>query len=129
MAEGVRVVGSSSMGALRAAELYPFGMKGYGWVFESYRDGTLDADDEVGMVHGDHEDGYPVFVDALVNIRHTLARAVESDVMPPLLADELIEAARRTPFTMRTWNHLLDAVGAPQSRSLAGRRQVAVANG
>lgn len=35
MADGVRVVGSSSMGALRAAELHPFGMEGYGWVFET----------------------------------------------------------------------------------------------
>lgn len=73
MADGVRVVGSSSMGALRAAELHPFGMEGYGWVFESYRDGVLEADDEVGVVHGDADDGYPVFVDALVN---DVARAV-----------------------------------------------------
>ncbi|SOJ53743.1 hypothetical protein MSIMFB_01242 [Mycobacterium simulans] len=72
--DGVRVVGSSSMGALRAAELHPFGMQGYGWVFEGYRDGILDAGDEVGMVHGDPEDGSPVFVDARVNIRHTVAR-------------------------------------------------------
>ncbi|ORB89574.1 hypothetical protein LAUMK42_04766 [Mycobacterium persicum] len=46
IADGIRVVGSSSMGALRAAELHPFGMKGYGWVFESYRSGLLDADDQ-----------------------------------------------------------------------------------
>jgi hypothetical protein len=118
---GVRVVGSSSMGALRAAELHPFGMEGYGWVFEAYRDGVLEADDEVGMVHGDPEDGYPVFVDALVNIRQTVARAVQSGVMSPPLADRLIETARSTPFTMRTWNRLLDAVGVPESRSLAGQ--------
>ncbi|ETW22791.1 TfuA-like protein [Mycobacterium gastri] len=115
---GVRVVGSSSMGALRAAELHPFGMEGYGWVFEGYRDGLLEADDEVGMVHGDPDDGYPVFVDALVNIRHTVARAVESDLISATLADQLIETARSTPFTQRTWNRLLEAVGAPEIRSL-----------
>lgn len=117
--DGVRVVGSSSMGALRAAELHPFGMEGYGWVFEGYRDGLLEADDEVGMVHGDPEDGYPVFVDALVNIRHTVARAVESGLISAILADQLIETARSTPFTQRTWNRLLEAVGAPESRILA----------
>ncbi|NLP96247.1 hypothetical protein HGO75_07940 [Mycobacterium tuberculosis] len=103
MADGVRVVGSSSMGALRAAELHPFGMEGYGWVFESYRDGVLEADDEVGVVHGDADDGYPVFVDALVNMRHTLARAVATGVVCSELAERIIETARATPFTMRTW--------------------------
>ncbi|BBX96286.1 TfuA-like protein [Mycobacterium lacus] len=121
MDDGVRVAGSSSMGALRAAELHPFGMEGYGWVFEAYRDGVLEADDEVGMVHGDPEDGYPVFVDALVNIRQTVARAVESGVLSAPLADQLIETARNTPFTMRTWNRLLEAIGAPESRSLASQ--------
>ncbi|MCV7078363.1 TfuA-like protein [Mycobacterium szulgai] len=117
--DGIRVVGSSSMGALRAAELHPFGMEGYGWVFEGYRDGVLEADDEVGMVHGDPEDGYPVFVDALVNLRQTAARAVETGVLSPALADRLIETARGTTFTMRTWDRLLDAVGVPESKTVA----------
>ena len=37
---GVRIVGCSSMGALRAAEV-PKAMVGYGKVFSMYRDGTL----------------------------------------------------------------------------------------
>lgn len=121
MADGVRVVGSSSMGALRAAELHPFGMEGYGWVFESYRDGVLEADDEVGVVHGDADDGYPVFVDALVNMRHTLARAVATGVVCSELAERIIETARATPFTMRTWARLLSEVGAPDQRGLAAQ--------
>jgi len=119
--DGIRVVGSSSMGALRAAELHPFGMEGYGWVFEGYRDGVLEADDEVGMVHGDPEDGYPVFVDALVNIRQTAARAVETGLLSAALADRLIEAARSTTFTMRTWDRLLDAADVPESKSVAAQ--------
>lgn len=119
MADGVRVVGSSSMGALRAAELHQFGMEGYGWVFEAYRDGVLDADDEVGMVHGGPEDGYPVFVDALVNTRHTVAKAVETGVLTPEMGTRIIEEARRTPFAMRSWNRLLDNVKAPEVHILA----------
>jgi hypothetical protein len=46
---GVPVFGSSSMGALRAVELEPYGMTGIGEVFEMFRDGRLDADDEVAM--------------------------------------------------------------------------------
>jgi hypothetical protein len=119
IADGVRVVGSSSMGALLAAKLHPFGMEGYGWVFWAYRDGVLDADDEVAMVCGDAEDGYPVFVDALANMRHTVARAVRTGVLSASLAEQLIDTARRTPFTMRTWDRLLADVGALERRMLA----------
>ena len=39
--QGVHVFGAASMGALRAAELAPFGMQGVGRIFEAYRDGSL----------------------------------------------------------------------------------------
>ncbi|MCV7199627.1 TfuA-like protein [Mycobacterium angelicum] len=120
---GIRVVGSSSMGALRAAELHPFGMEGYGWVFESYRDGLLNADDEVGMVHGEPEDGYPVFVDALVNIRQTLRRAVETGLLSARLAADLVETARRMPFTARSWQRVLTVAGIPERRCTAKQLQ------
>ena len=41
MSEGIPVYGAASMGALRAAELAPFGMRGVGRIFEAYRDGVL----------------------------------------------------------------------------------------
>jgi TfuA protein len=46
---GVPVFGSSSIGALRAVELEAHGMIGIGRIFEMFRDGRLDADDEVAM--------------------------------------------------------------------------------
>ena len=52
MAEGVHVFGASSMGALRAAELSVFGMVGVGKIFEAFRDGVLEDDDEVAVAHG-----------------------------------------------------------------------------
>ena len=52
MARGVHVFGAASMGALRAAELHAFGMVGVGRIFEGYRDGALEADDEVAVLHG-----------------------------------------------------------------------------
>lgn len=51
LAEGVRVVGAASMGALRAAELAPYGMTGVGQIFDQLRTGVLDADDEVAVLH------------------------------------------------------------------------------
>ncbi|MCK5364697.1 MAG: hypothetical protein KAR22_17095, partial [Gammaproteobacteria bacterium] len=57
MARGVHVFGSASMGALRAAELEPFGMQGVGRIFEAYRSGVFapyfgeafEDDDEVAV--------------------------------------------------------------------------------
>ena len=51
MSQGIHVFGSASMGALRA-ELCPFGMVGVGRIFEAYRDGELEDDDEVAVIHG-----------------------------------------------------------------------------
>src|SRR5262249_36891968 len=90
MADGIRVMCSSSVGALRAAELHHFGMEGYGWVFRAYRDGILHAVDEVAMVHGASDDQYPVIVDALVNMRHTVAKAVRAGVLPAPIAANVI---------------------------------------
>lgn len=81
MQEGVHVFGSASMGALRAAELAPFGMEGVGWIFEAYRDGVLTDDDEVAVAHGPAETGYRAMSEAMVNIRRTLARAHASGVI------------------------------------------------
>ena len=47
---GVEIIGSSSMGALRAAELYNHGMTGIGKVFELYRDGIVDSDADVALI-------------------------------------------------------------------------------
>src|SRR5690606_2131731 len=41
LAQGIHVLGASSMGALRAAELADFGMRGVGGIFRDFRDGVL----------------------------------------------------------------------------------------
>jgi hypothetical protein len=71
---GIAVLGAASMGALRAAELHPFGMEGVGTIFAAYRDGILLADDEVALLHGPAELGWPALSEPMVNLRATLAR-------------------------------------------------------
>ena len=81
MSEGVPVFGAASMGALRAAELHEFGMRGIGRIFEAFRDGVLEDDDEVAVVHGPAEIGYLPASEAMVNIRATLALAEAKGVI------------------------------------------------
>lgn len=103
---GVTVAGSSSMGALRAAELWRFGMRGIGEVFRLYRDGVVTGDDEVAIVHGTAEEGYRAISEPLVNIRIALRAAAAAGVLPSAQADELFEVARSLPFRSRSYRTL-----------------------
>ncbi|KAB5597578.1 TfuA domain-containing protein, partial [Vibrio parahaemolyticus] len=69
---GIDVRGSSSMGALRAAELNSYGMAGIGSIFEWYKNGTIEGDDEVALLHLPKELNYKPISIPLVNIRATL---------------------------------------------------------
>ena len=81
MSRGIHVFGSASIGALRAAELAAFGMEGVGTIFELYRDGVLEDDDEVAIAHGPAEVGFVAGSEAMVNIRQTLQRAERDGVI------------------------------------------------
>ncbi|GAA2581213.1 TfuA-like protein [Winogradskya consettensis] len=107
---GVRVLGAASMGALRAAELAPCGMHGVGEVYEMYRSGRIDGDDEVGMLHGPAELGYPARTIALVNLRYGCD---EGGFGPRIVA-----AAKAMAFMDRTWDGLAAAVEEPDRVAL-----------
>ncbi|WP_167454776.1 TfuA-like protein [Micromonospora arborensis] len=102
---GVRVVGASSMGALRAAELHPYGVIGVGQVFEWYADGTVTADDEVAVAHLDADDGHTQLSDALVSIRYGL-HAATGEAIDPDEAGGLLALVRELPFPRRSWSAL-----------------------
>jgi hypothetical protein len=113
LGQGVTVAGSSSMGALRAAELWRFGMRGYGEVFRLYRDGEIDGDDEVAIVHGAAEDGYHGYSDPLVSIRVALRDAADAAVISQGEAALMLAEAVAMPFRSRSFRAL-------ESRAPAG---------
>ncbi len=103
LASGVRVLGASSMGALRAAELCAFGMEGVGRIFEAYRDGVLEDDDEVTVVHGPAEDGYVPLSDAMVNLRDGLRLAEQAGDISARTRTLLEQAAKGLHYPERSW--------------------------
>src|SRR5262245_31282110 len=115
MAQGVHVFGSASMGALRAAELAPFGMRGVGLIFEAYRDGRLapylaepfEDDDEVAVMHGSAEAGFVPLSEAMVNIRCSLASAVEAGLIAPATRDTLARLGKELFYPDRSYRRLL----------------------
>ncbi len=112
---GIPVFGAASMGALRAAELHPFGMIGIGRIYEAFRDGELEDDDEVAVHHGPGEVGYVSLSEAMVNIRATLARAVDEQTIDQTLADALVRSAKDLAYPERNWDSLLDQAATPTS--------------
>lgn len=107
LSEGVEVVGAASMGALRAAELDRHGMRGLGTVYDWYKSGVVRDDDEVALLHADHENGFRPLSEPLVNIRHALARAAESGLLAPEEAKAMFIEARDRHFADRSFVALL----------------------
>jgi len=107
MTQGIHVFGSASMGALRAAELHPFGMRGVGRIFEAYRDCDIEDDDEVAVLHGPAETGYVTLSEPLVNIRATLEVAERTGIVGRGTRVAMIERAKQVFYQDRSWERLL----------------------
>ncbi|MEZ8471890.1 TfuA-like protein [Vibrio splendidus] len=119
---GIKVYGCSSMGALRAAELAHFGMQGSGRVFESYINSVWEDDDEVALVHGPAELGYPHVSIPMVNIRATLEHAIESHIINQQESALIIEALKQLHYPKRTlsklYEYALELFGDDRAQSL-----------
>jgi len=129
---GIEVWGAASMGALRAAELAPFGMRGVGAIYERFASGELEADDEVAVAHLPAEFGYRTTSVALVDLRDGIERTttapidrdgVERTTTAPIdrcvtpdneratddlvtLREKLVELARVPFYRDRSWERL-----------------------
>jgi hypothetical protein len=106
---GVRVVGASSMGALRAAEMDTLGMTGIGEIYRMYRSGELVSDDEVALVF-DTETGFSLS-EPLINIRFTLKDAENRGIISAQDHACLLAAARSVFYPNRTYARIVSAAG------------------
>ena len=121
----IRVYGASSMGALRALELGPFGMVGVGRVHALFASGKLEADDEVALCHLGPEHGYRAQSVALVNIRITLAAAAAERVITRRAHVLLTVAAQALFYPDRDYARVIAnarAAGMAQRDATALRR-------
>jgi TfuA protein len=108
--KGVKVIGASSMGALRAAEMDTLGMTGIGEVYRMYKNGELISDDEVALVF-DPETGLSLS-EPLINIRFTLRDAERQGIITPQDHASLLSAAHSVFYPQRTYSRIVSASGA-----------------
>lgn len=124
---GIPMLGSSSLGALRAVELSPFGMVGIGQIYQWFQDGTLDADDEVALVF-DEATSFALS-EPMVNIRHALKAAVDSGLLTAAREQVLIGVGKELYFPERSWRRLFREARAVLDADLLERLEKFVAAG
>lgn len=103
---GVRVIGASSIGALRAAEMDGFGMVGVGAIYRAYRRETITGDDEVALIHASAEHDWKPLSVPLVDVRATLCRAVRQRLATAAEARTLLRRAAAIHYVDRSWAEL-----------------------
>ncbi len=102
--KGVKVFGASSMGALKAVECEPFGMVGVGKIFEWYRSGKLEAEDEVAIVFD--PDSLKALSVPLVNMRYAFFQAKEEGLITQKEKNLLLRIAKKIYFPERNYQRL-----------------------
>jgi hypothetical protein len=108
LAAGVTVFGSSSMGALRAAECEGFGMIPIGSIASSYCSGTLFDDADVAIVNGPAELGYPPLTEPMVTVAATLDHLLVSAALGREECRMILDAAKSIYFADRTVEAIFD---------------------
>ena len=100
------LVGAASLGALRAVELEKFGMIGIGKIFELYKTGKIDGDDEVAVTF--EEGKYLVQSEAMIDIRFNLFIAKRKGIIDESTKREITRVAKNVYFPYRNYTDILD---------------------
>ena len=77
--KGITVIGSSSMGALRASEMDSLGMIGIGYVYEQYATGKVASDDDVAVMLD--SETLEALSEPLINMDYVFTKAVKEDII------------------------------------------------
>jgi len=83
-------------------------MVGVGTIFEDYAKAAIEDDDEIVRIHSGAAKNYKPSSEAMVNIRHTLAKAVEQRIICRAAADRLAQIAKGLFYPHRQYHKISD---------------------
>ena len=106
MRKNTVVIGSASLGALRAVELEKFGMIGVGKIFELYKRGTINADDEVAVTFT--QEAQSLQSEAMIDIRFNLFIAERKGIIDKITKKTVARVAKSVYFPYRNYGDILD---------------------
>ena len=104
---GELLVGAAILGALRAVELEKFGMVGIGKIFQLYKTGKVNADDEVAVTFASEGD-YQLQSEAMIDIRYNLYLAHKKGVINEKAKSVLVRLAKEIYFPHRKYTYILE---------------------
>ncbi len=102
---GVKVVGGSSMGALRASELDDMGMIGVGKVYKAYKSGEIESDDDVAVVFD--PETKKQHSEALISMNYNFKKASEEGLISQEDLKELNSTAKTIFYPKRTYRSVI----------------------
>jgi hypothetical protein len=106
MRKNTVVIGSASLGALRAVELEKFGMIGVGKIFQLYKRGTINADDEVAVTFT--QEAQSLQSEAMIDIRFNLFMAERKGIIDKITKKTVARVAKSVYFPYRNYGDILD---------------------
>jgi hypothetical protein len=106
MGMGSKILGASSMGALRASEMDVYGMEGVGDIYLAYKRGDLISDDEVALIFDPI--CFEPMSEPLVNIRHNLDIALQEGIIDEASRSSMLRAAQSRYFPERTYECMIE---------------------
>jgi hypothetical protein len=104
--KNIELLGASSLGALRAVELEKFGMKGIGKIFQLYKNGIIDDDDEVAVtfVRGSNI----LQSEAMIDIRFNLFLAYKKGIITNDTKKRFVKIAKGIYFPFRNYEDIIN---------------------
>jgi TfuA protein len=103
--KNIELIGASSLGALRAVELEKFGMKGIGKIFQLFKKGILNADDEVAVTFV--RDKNILQSEALIDIRFNLFLAYKKGIITKQTKKRFVKIAKNIYFPFRNYDDVI----------------------
>src|SRR3954471_23233449 len=121
IAKGAEVVGAASTGALRAAELAPYGMRGLGNIYRLYRRNSIADDDEVCVTHAIEELDFKPLSEPMISIRYTLRDLRHHGIIAGAEEKAIAADLKTAHFSERTLDQIRAAIAAhmPAPRAAA----------
>lgn len=103
--KNIELIGAASLGALRAVELEKFGMKGIGKIFQLYKNGIINADDEVAVTFV--RESNILQSEAMIDIRFNLFLAYKKGIITNQTKKRFAKIAKNIYFPFRNYEDII----------------------
>jgi hypothetical protein len=108
--------GAASMGALRAAECWPYGFTPLGIIARWYIKEVIDGDDEVAVLT--HPTTHVALTVPMVNVRYVAWLARRRGILSREESAAFVERARDVFYMDRTWEDVVEAAPSSSRESI-----------